>query len=53
MLPTNHPLRSELNDEVHARPSDSLRAPLRISYLALLSPPTARQDEWQHVIELV
>jgi len=53
MLPTNHPLRSELNDEVHARPSDSLRAPLRISYLALLSPPAARQDEWQHVIELL
>ncbi|MGO9995155.1 MAG: DUF3422 family protein [Steroidobacteraceae bacterium] len=46
-------MRSELNDEVHARPSDSLRAPLRISYLALLSPPTARQDEWQHVIELL
>ncbi len=52
MLPANHPLRNELNDEVHARPSDSLRAPLRISYLALLSPSTARQDEWQHVIEL-
>ncbi|MGO8855049.1 MAG: DUF3422 family protein [Steroidobacteraceae bacterium] len=46
-------MRSELNDEVHARPSDSLRAPLRISYLALLSPPAARQDEWQHVIELL
>jgi uncharacterized membrane-anchored protein len=53
MLPKNHPLRSELNDEVHARPSDALRAPLRVSYLALLSPTTARQDEWQHVIELL
>jgi len=53
MLPPNHPLRSELNDEVHARPSDSLRAPLRISYLALLSPPTARASEWSHVTALL
>ena len=52
-LPPNHALRKELNDEVHARPSDSLRAPLRISYLALLSPSTARSAEWAHVGELV
>jgi len=49
MLPPDHPLRGELNDEVHARPSDSLRAPLRISYLALLTQPTAREDEWLHL----
>ena len=49
MLPPDHPLRGELNDEVHARPSDSLRAPLRVSYLALLTGPTARADEWQHL----
>jgi uncharacterized membrane-anchored protein len=53
MLPRNHPLRDELNDEVHARPSDSLRAPLRISYLALLSPPGTREDEWRHIGDLV
>jgi len=53
MIPTDHPLRSELNDEVHARPSDALRAPLRISYLALLSPPEARAAEWQHVAQLL
>jgi uncharacterized membrane-anchored protein len=53
MLPPNHSLRGELNDEVHARPSDGLRAPLRISYLALLSPDTARDAEWRHVTELL
>jgi uncharacterized membrane-anchored protein len=53
MLPPNHALRSELNDEVHARPSDSLRAPLRISYLALLSESGARQQEWEHLSQLL
>jgi uncharacterized membrane-anchored protein len=53
MLPPNHPLRGELNDEVHARPSDSLRAPLRVSYLALLTRPEARAEEWLQVGELL
>jgi uncharacterized membrane-anchored protein len=53
MLPPSHTLRSELNDEVHARPSDSLRPPLRVSYLALLSEPSARQKEWEHVRQLL
>ena len=52
MLPPNHPLRSELNDEVHARPSDALHAPLRISYLALLTDVTSRAREWQNVRDL-
>jgi uncharacterized membrane-anchored protein len=53
MLPPSHALRSELNDEVHARPSDSLRPPLRVSYLALLSESSARQKEWEHVRQLL
>ena len=53
MLPQSHKLRNELNDEVHARPSDSLHAPLRISYVALLAPASAREDEWQHLAALV
>jgi uncharacterized membrane-anchored protein len=53
MLPADHPLRKQLNDEVHARPSDSLRAPLRVSYLALLSAPAGRRDEWEHVSGLL
>lgn len=51
MLPPNHALRRELNDEVHARPADALRAPLKVSYLALLSDPGARDREWRHVRE--
>jgi uncharacterized membrane-anchored protein len=53
MLPPDHPLRGELNDEVHARPSDALRAPLRVSYLALLTSPTACADEWLHLGRLL
>jgi uncharacterized membrane-anchored protein len=52
MLPGNHPLRHELNDEVHARPPDAIVAPLRLTYLALLSPWSNRDLEWQKVAEL-
>ena len=52
MRPLDHPFRSELNDELHARPSDFLTAPVRLSYLALASPDQARQEEWQHVMAL-
>jgi uncharacterized membrane-anchored protein len=52
MIPADHPLRAELNDEVHARTSDPLRAPVRISYLALLTDPAMRAAEWKNVKEL-
>jgi uncharacterized membrane-anchored protein len=52
VLPHDHPLRIELNDEVHARPTESLRAPLRASFLALTSDWGARQVEWQQLREL-
>jgi uncharacterized membrane-anchored protein len=48
-LPPDHVLRAELNDEVHARPSDPLRAPLSVSYLALLSDASSRALEWANV----
>lgn len=51
-LPADHPLRLELNDEVHARPPLPLRAPARVTCLALLSPPAARAQEWQLLREL-
>jgi uncharacterized membrane-anchored protein len=51
-LPPNHALRAELNDEVHARPADSLRAPLRVSYLALLTNPSDREREWSNIVAL-
>lgn len=52
MIPANHPLRAELNDEVHARTSDPLHAPVRISYLSLLTDPAMRAAEWQNVLDL-
>jgi uncharacterized membrane-anchored protein len=51
-LPSNHPLRQGLNDEVHARPPEALRAPCRITYLAVVPPANERQAEWQHVCRL-
>src|SRR5215510_5239024 len=44
-LPSDHPQRAYANAEVHARPSDTLQAPLRLSYLALLSVASPEQ-EW-------
>lgn len=44
-LPPSHPLRLELNDEVHARPPEALTPPCRISHLALLPAEGAPRDE--------
>ncbi|MDE2347800.1 MAG: DUF3422 domain-containing protein [Gammaproteobacteria bacterium] len=52
MLPEDHPQRRELNDEVHARPPGVLRAPARISYLALVSSAESRDEEWRRVSAL-
>jgi uncharacterized membrane-anchored protein len=52
MIPPNHPQRLELNDEVHARPSDSLEAPLRLSYLALAADREQSERSWQSVCDL-
>lgn len=51
-LPPDHPLRHELHAEVHARPSEALQAPLRLTFLALASDASSREREWQHVREL-
>jgi len=48
-LPADHPLRLELHEEVHARPSEALQAPLRLTFLALASDAVNRGREWQHV----
>ena len=46
ILPLDHPRRQEFNDEVHARPPETLQAPLRLSYLALFAEGTQRQQGW-------
>lgn len=52
MLPQNHPLRRELNDEVHARPPQPLHAPKKISYLALVQEKSSRPSDTDCLVEL-
>ena len=52
VLPADHPQRFDLNNEVHARPPESLVAPVRISFLALLSDTRQREREWQGLCDL-
>jgi len=49
MLPKIHPKRRELNDEVHARPPEAMAAPLRLSYIVLLSKPGSRAKDLEPV----
>ena len=51
MLP-DHPQRFELNNEVHARPPEALSAPVRMSYIALFSSWSQREQEQHGVSEL-
>lgn len=53
LLPPDHPLRIELNDEAHARPPEALVAPLRLSFLAMRPDPARREAEWEHLCALV
>jgi uncharacterized membrane-anchored protein len=51
-LPSEHPLRVALNNEVHARPPEPLKAPVRMSYLALLSDGSLSAAHWKAVSAL-
>jgi len=51
-LPHDHPQRILLNDEVHARPPERLKAPSRVTYLALFANATQRSDAWQRLTAL-
>lgn len=48
-LPPDHPDRFTLANEVHARPPEELKAPVKLTYLALLSDAANRQEEWQRI----
>lgn len=52
-VPADHPLRTDLNDEVHARPPERLPVPTRVSFLALMGDGGERDREWGHVCALV
>ena len=44
ILPSDHPERFKLNNEVHARPPESLTAPVALSYLALFAAGQRGED---------
>jgi uncharacterized membrane-anchored protein len=48
-LPPSHPQRRELNNEVHARPPESLVAPADITLISMLSGAASRDVDWQHL----
>ena len=51
-LPTNHPERFALAEEVHARPPEVLPTPARASYLAVLVDSEDRARETAHLARL-
>jgi uncharacterized membrane-anchored protein len=52
LLPPDHPDRSFLAEEVHARPPEALESPSRITYVAVLVDRADRDREWQQVVAL-
>lgn len=52
-MPTPHPLRESLHNEVHARPYERLDAPLMLSHLALLTPdgPAASREHLHQLLQ--
>ncbi len=51
-LPSPHPQRVALNDEVHARPPEPLSAPTRLSYMAMLCDAPAREVSFHAIVAL-
>jgi uncharacterized membrane-anchored protein len=51
-LPEDHPQRRALNDEVHARPPESLTGPVRLSYLVVVGTGSHAAD-LQGLLELI
>lgn len=51
-VPTNHPARIALANELHARPFALLNPPCRVSYLAITSSPETIGDQRTHLAAL-
>jgi uncharacterized membrane-anchored protein len=51
-LPSDHPRRLALNDEIHARPPEELVAPQRISFIALFADWSLRERQWEQIVDL-
>lgn len=52
VLPPADPLRMDLHDEVHARPSPHIRIPARVTLIAVLGDGVDAQAEWAHLLTL-
>jgi uncharacterized membrane-anchored protein len=52
LLPSDHPERLALADEVHARPPEPLELPSRASYVAVLLDADERERESLHIVGL-
>ncbi len=48
----DHPLRATLADEIYNRPHPELRAPHRVSHLALVTGEAAAEVERRYIAEL-
>ncbi|MCB1995153.1 MAG: DUF3422 family protein, partial [Rhodoferax sp.] len=51
-LPADDPLRHELHDEVHARPTARIRLPALLVYVAVLNDGVSRDEERLHLQRL-
>jgi uncharacterized membrane-anchored protein len=49
VLPTEHPLRHLLFNEIHARPYADLTVPVQVSYLVVLTADVSAQTECNHL----
>lgn len=48
----DHPLRYEVNDEVHARPHEALNTPVKVSHLGMLSGRRGADLDYQAIVDL-
>ena len=51
-LPADDPLRIELHNEVHARPSALIRLPAFIVLVGVFNGGVSREQEWEHLKRL-
>ncbi len=52
LLPPNDALRTQLHNEVHARPPAHLQLPALVVFVAVLNAGVSRQQEWEHLRQL-
>ena len=52
-LPSQHPLRAALHNEIHARPPEAMHVPLAISHVVMLCDAAQREASRAHVAALL